>query len=493
MPGSAASVHRSLPPAPVADVVLVEPVVHGVAGSAWSARQVSTGRHLVVKLFPGLGNRAAELSAEFPPLAAVRHSGLVPIWRHGLTAAGIPFLIVEHEPTPTLAEWLAQHGAMPPVVAFGLVQHLAEAVATAQEAGYAHRALCPEAVSLIPSSDPQQPWWPRLLDIGLAELVPVRRSGIQAPEESRGGGDARVDVFALGVLLHRCLAGRSPVLGQPLRMPGTPLGTVGLVADCLAADPDHRPTLAQVSDRCTALQRRSVRQPRSARWAPVVAVVALVAAAVVVGRALVQGFTPPDITVVSAVGETAAPPTAPAQAAARGVQPSTRTRATARPSSSSRARLQRADVASGPEPLFVEAGPWKASGTTLRGNGSLDSAIDETGTASLHVSAADRGRIAISLQIGDRPLAELVLTTIGSHRQAILLAWDDDGPALAPPPILLNDDAWPITIDCRDAQVTATIAGRSLGEVPVAGNADSLRFTCEGEVVISNATWTGRR
>ncbi|TQJ87861.1 hypothetical protein [Streptomyces sp. SLBN-31] len=114
------------------------------------------------------------------------------------------------------------------------------------ERGRAHRALHP--ASLVVDDDG------RLLprDLGLAATAPVPGEApgpYQAPEQRlrRSRSDVAgtaTDVYRLGAIVHRLLAGVPPVPGMPsaLRALPRPLPGAEIVEDALAPDPRDRPT-----------------------------------------------------------------------------------------------------------------------------------------------------------------------------------------------------------------------------------------------------------
>ena len=128
-----------------------------------------------------------------------------------------PFLVLEYVEGESFRTFLDQSGPLPSDQAIDFVLQIARAIAYCHECGVVHRDLKPE--NLIITAEGRL--W--LLDFGTALLQAARRvtwgrlmSAIgtpvyMAPEQVQGErGDARTDVYALGMILFEMLAGRLP-------------------------------------------------------------------------------------------------------------------------------------------------------------------------------------------------------------------------------------------------------------------------------------------
>jgi TolB-like protein len=166
-------------------------------------------------------------------LSALRHPGIVAYLGHGRTDDEL-YLVMEWLEGEDLATRLAGAEVSLPE-AVEIARQVAAALAVAHQQGIVHRDIKPSNVFLADWRLDRV----KLLDYGIA-----RRAGMEsltgfgsvvgtpaymAPEQARGRRniDARADVYALGALLFRCLAGRPPFEG------GTP--------DELIAAVVHRP------------------------------------------------------------------------------------------------------------------------------------------------------------------------------------------------------------------------------------------------------------
>jgi serine/threonine-protein kinase len=224
--------------------------------------------------------REAELAAR------VRHPNVVRVLEHGLTADGESYLVSERLRGCDLGAVLTRHGRLSPRVAVAIVDSLLAALEAVHAAGIVHRDLKPDNLVLHvePAVDPadsakkfadvQPRTVLKLIDFGIASAAEVAgpkltRTGTVvgtphylAPEQAAGGTlDARTDLYAVGVIFHELLTGRTPFEGLSLQelvaalvlrdvepitnlRPGVPGPIAALVHRALERDPDARPQSA---------------------------------------------------------------------------------------------------------------------------------------------------------------------------------------------------------------------------------------------------------
>ena len=175
-----------------------------------------------------------------------------------------PYLVLEYVEGTTLREVERQAGKLPIPRAVDIATQLAAAMAHAHANGISHRDLKPENV--LVTADGRVV----VTDFGIALMAGARRltwrwltstmgtPDYMAPEQVEGKrGDARTDVYALGVLLFEMLAGRVPwegdnplaVMAQHVNAPlpslreldrHIPAPLEAIVAKCLRKNPDER-------------------------------------------------------------------------------------------------------------------------------------------------------------------------------------------------------------------------------------------------------------
>jgi serine/threonine-protein kinase len=147
--------------------------------------------------------------------AAVVHEHVVAVHAVDETA-GLPYLVMEYVPGPSLQERLDRHGplALPEILRIGM--QAAAGLAAAHAQGLVHRDVKPANILLEPGVERA-----RLTDFGLARAVSaaaVTQSGVvagtpqyMAPEQARGEAvDHRADLFSLGSTLYAMCTGHPP-------------------------------------------------------------------------------------------------------------------------------------------------------------------------------------------------------------------------------------------------------------------------------------------
>jgi serine/threonine-protein kinase len=175
------------------------------------------------------------------------------------------YLILELVSGRNLREALKEHGGRPPAdTVLRWMRQAAEGVAEAHRIGVIHRDLKPENLLVTPADVL------KVIDFGIAKLTGW---GVKTSHEQRVGTalymspeqiqnkapDARMDVYALGVITYEALAGVHPIVREPATVfqicalqlgheprplaevaPGLPPSLCAAVDRALVKDPDKR-------------------------------------------------------------------------------------------------------------------------------------------------------------------------------------------------------------------------------------------------------------
>jgi serine/threonine protein kinase len=150
--------------------------------------------------------------------ASIEHPNVVPIYAAG-EEAGIPWIAMRYVAGSDLGRRLAREGRLEPAEAVALIAQMASGLDAIHAAGLVHRDVKPANVLLSGEPGAEHAY---ITDFGVARNVATESGLTQtgrfvgtldyvAPEQISGEPiDARVDVYALGCLLFKLLAGEVP-------------------------------------------------------------------------------------------------------------------------------------------------------------------------------------------------------------------------------------------------------------------------------------------
>jgi serine/threonine protein kinase len=273
---------------------LIRQLGSGGMGTVFLARDTRLGRRVAIKL---LHTQNPEFTRRFVlearATARCSHENIVIIYEVG-EVSGSPYMVLEFLQGQPLNKLLKARPRLPPARAVELMVPVLRALACAHEQKIVHRDLKPENILVTDSGTL------KVLDFGIAKVLRTEESGsavsplvltaelralskadaredvlnltrqgallgtmsYMSPEQWGNGVaiDHRTDIWAVGIMLFRMLAGRHPL--EPLR--GPQLMVTGLLHEPMPllhqVAPDVPPELAAVVDRCL-LKRKEERFP----------------------------------------------------------------------------------------------------------------------------------------------------------------------------------------------------------------------------------------
>ncbi|GAC1552551.1 MAG: hypothetical protein NVS3B10_14660 [Polyangiales bacterium] len=154
-------------------------------------------------------------------LGALGHPNVCAVFDIGELSEGLPFLVMELLEGETLADRIDREGQLPLRDTLDVIAQICGGLAAAHENKVIHRDVKPENVFLVqrPGVAPTV----KVIDFGISKIAEPDHTQLthagkvmgspayMAPEQTVGDAiDARVDVYATGVVMYECLTGRRP-------------------------------------------------------------------------------------------------------------------------------------------------------------------------------------------------------------------------------------------------------------------------------------------
>ncbi|HYO94653.1 MAG TPA: serine/threonine-protein kinase [Polyangiaceae bacterium] len=258
------------PPAQVLDekYALIRELGSGGAGTVYEAEHLIVGKRLAIKILhaavAGEPEVRARFEAEARAAARIAHANVVDIHDLGVTAEGVPYLVMELLEGETFAQ-MAARAPLQPAYACELVLQLLAGLSAAHRKGIVHCDLKPANV-MVTHPRQERPLV-KVLDFGVARTLRDPPPGTpsivigtpmyMAPEQVCGQAiDERTDVYSTCAILFVLLTGQDPFQG------GTSQQVMERVArgECrslLAINPAVPPALAALVARGMARLRRA--------------------------------------------------------------------------------------------------------------------------------------------------------------------------------------------------------------------------------------------
>jgi serine/threonine-protein kinase len=200
----------------------------GGFGAVYRAVHPLIGKSAAIKVLSRQYSSNPEMVARFVAEARavnrIGHKNIVDIFSFGTTADGRQYYVMELLAGQPLDAYLKERGRLQVEEAMPILKGIARAVDAAHAAGIAHRDLKPANIFL--SFDDERVF-PKLLDFGIAKLLPTVHGAdtgprtqtgapigtphYMSPEQCRGDRvDERTDVYSFGVMVHEMLTGVLP-------------------------------------------------------------------------------------------------------------------------------------------------------------------------------------------------------------------------------------------------------------------------------------------
>jgi eukaryotic-like serine/threonine-protein kinase len=199
----------------------------GGMGAVYEAEHTGLGVRVAVKLLNEMFTTdpaaLARFRREARAAAAIRHPNIVEVTDTGTDDEGVPFIVMELLEGESLSSLLRRERVLPAPTAVAVASQILAGLAAAHDKNVIHRDLKPGNITL--ARHPDGSTQVKILDFGISKFnagntsADVTATGavigtprFMAPEQAKGlpDLDARVDIYAVGVLLYRMVTGRLP-------------------------------------------------------------------------------------------------------------------------------------------------------------------------------------------------------------------------------------------------------------------------------------------
>ncbi len=207
----------------------------GGMGLVYEAEHIVLERRVAVKVLRDECSSRPEIVERFRrearSVTRIGHAHIVDIFDFGETPGGQSYFVMEKLDGEDLADVLSREGSIAPVRAVHIALQCARALGAAHAKGIVHRDMKPENIFLTTRDG--QTDFVKIVDFGIAKMTEMETPGTgdgrkltktgmifgtpeyMSPEQAAGKPlDARIDVYALGVILYEMSAGRVPFVGD---------------------------------------------------------------------------------------------------------------------------------------------------------------------------------------------------------------------------------------------------------------------------------------
>ena len=226
----------SVRPGPGADEVTAGTIVAGKyrldarlgsggMGTVWSCTHLALGDRMAIKIVSTSMVLSKDVRARFArearAAARLKSRFSVQVFDSGELPYGTPYIVMEHLEGETLRAYLHRVVRLPLPETVGILTQVARGLQRAHEAGIIHRDIKPDNVFL--AQTPDDGLVAKVFDFGVVKLLDAANATetvegtfvgtpqFMSPEQAMGQPDVdhRTDIYSLGVLAYRMLAGRA--------------------------------------------------------------------------------------------------------------------------------------------------------------------------------------------------------------------------------------------------------------------------------------------
>jgi serine/threonine protein kinase len=249
--------------------LLAETLGRGGMSVVYRAIHKSIESEVAIKVMrqPGSHDMVKRFFHEAVAASQIRHPGIVSVFDYGHQADGTAYLVMELLQGQNVGDRLRRRGTLDPGEAVRLMRQVCGALIAAHEAEIIHRDIKPQNLFIVRDPDVMGGERIKVLDFGVAKMslgssdldetnALVGTPIYMAPEQFLGGesADCRTDIYQVGAVLYRMLAGRPPFIDgwrrsqsptggrsdEPPRLTSVSPRLEAVILRCLESDPSKR-------------------------------------------------------------------------------------------------------------------------------------------------------------------------------------------------------------------------------------------------------------
>lgn len=210
--------------------VILSSIGSGAMGTVYKARHKHLGRELAVKMLRADAahdeNSRKRFELEAKSASTLAHPNLVSVSDYGFLPDGMPFLVMDYVEGNSLATVLKEEKQLSDERLLNILTQICCGLSHAHQKGIVHRDLKPSNILLTTNED-GHPDCVKVVDFGLAKPIvggdqDLTHTGqifgtplYMSPEQCQGKRlDGRADIYAIGCLMYRMVAGKLPFTGD---------------------------------------------------------------------------------------------------------------------------------------------------------------------------------------------------------------------------------------------------------------------------------------
>ncbi len=213
---------------------IIRLIGEGGMGLVYEGLHIGIDKQVAIKVLRDDLSRRPDVVERFRQEAKsasrIGHEHIVDVSDFGETVFGSSYFVMEYLEGEDLADVLARKGVLKPERVVNIAVQCCKALGVTHEKHIVHRDMKPENIFLTTREGVKD--FVKIVDFGIAMMSDIETDGApgrkltktgmifgtpeyMSPEQASGKAlDHRVDIYAMGVIMFECLAGRVPFVGD---------------------------------------------------------------------------------------------------------------------------------------------------------------------------------------------------------------------------------------------------------------------------------------